>query len=158
MGQQEHLRRSRTTPVGRSGRPESRHQGRLRKRLRRRPERLRPAGILRPYQLRLQGTLPRRSERPLRRNVAFRLKQPLGLVSLGIGGLAYLGGTLLRPCEERGRQPQTARLVRFAGQPERSVLLPQPAAGHAPAISAASPSATAAWANTPRWERRSLPT
>ncbi len=79
-----------------------------------------------------KGTLPRRSERPLRRNVAFRLKQPLGLVSLGIGGLAYLGGTLLRPCEERGRQPQTARLVRFAGQPERSVLLPQPAAGHAP--------------------------
>jgi len=35
--------------------------------------------------------------------------------------LAHLGRALLRPCEERGRQPQTARLVRFAGQPERIV-------------------------------------
>ena len=53
--------------------------------------------------------------------------EPLGMVPVGVGGLAYLGRAFLRSCEEGGRQPQTARFVRFAGQPERIVLLHLPA-------------------------------
>ena len=106
------------------------------KTVRRRPEcrrEVRPNTVCwdssRPYQLRLQGTLSFRGERPLRRHVALLFGEPLGMVPVGVGGLAYLGRAFLRSCEEGGRQPQTARFVRFAGQPECIVLLHLPATG-----------------------------
>lgn len=129
VGQQEHLGAGRRALLDRSRRPEPRHEDRPRERLRRRPERIRAAGLLRPHQLRLQGPLPDGGQRPLRRYLALRQGQPLGLFPLGVGGLAHLRGALLRPCQAAGGQPQAARLVRFAGQSERLVLLHLHASG-----------------------------
>ncbi len=54
------------------------------------------AGILRTSELRLQGPLHRRGERPRRRFVALRVRPSLGILPLCVGCMAHQRGVVLR--------------------------------------------------------------
>ena len=85
-----------------------------------------PRGHLLPRELRLQGKIPRRGERPLRRQLEIPEQPALGLLPLGVGRLAYFGGALHGRSQKLARQPENPRLVRFYRQrPGRQLPLPE---------------------------------
>ena len=81
------------------------------------------AGLFRPCELRLRRQVPFRSIGTLRRFVALRRQRPLGLLPLGIGRMAHLGGEILGADAQLVGQRQGALLVRLARQPAGVELL-----------------------------------
>ena len=88
----------------------------------RRPQRIRHHGLVLPCGIRLQGQVPGRSQRTLRRHVALPARQALRLLPLVLGGLPHQRGGVLRTAAQDGRQPQDPALVRFARQPADRLL------------------------------------
>ena len=74
------------------------------------------AGILRTCELRLQGPLHFRGERPRRRFVALRVRPSLGILPLCVGRMAHQRGVVLHPGTGHRRQPQIASFGRQSGQ------------------------------------------
>jgi len=71
--------------------------------------------ILRPSELQLQGALPARSQPAYRRFVAFQQIQPLGLLPVGIGRLAHLGGAVHGERQAHPRRVENPCILRNAG-------------------------------------------
>ena len=65
--------------------------------------------------LQLQGALPARSQPAHRRFVAFQQIQPLGLLPVGIGRLAHLGGAVHGERQAHPRPVENPCILRNAG-------------------------------------------